>query len=440
MNDVMLYGIKYDNLGSIKLGDKEYVVVKSNDKIGYLEKVGDSYRVPNRGTLGGADFNINMLMTNVIDNIHKDYLDKINSGEVPTKEDLVKKIGEIQNNINNIPTLKQQLSGNNIEIDKFKQLTSELLKEIDKRNDKAAVPNYDGISSFNINNNGNVENYLSAGENKDKVTLKGAELDILNDEYNKHLQSIDASTNPEENVQAAFNNMKKFGYNSENTSVTAEEYATKYGENITDTKSMAESNLLNNDEVAAKLAKENSQPYVAFTSGDTRRNVDYITNQEGKVYEFKHGNNNQIEGIDAVEIKGKDGEIIQERESVVEIDATDFSMQHFGIPEEEMTASDANNLLMSGRDKYTQEEISYLTDLRHKRLEEEGLVQKTDDLGEIKEETDEKTTEFKPMVKTLGLDPRTQNKEAAHIDTFILCLFVQLGIFLVTLIAMLMIK
>src|SRR5574344_1375431 len=180
MNDVMLYGIKYDNLGSIKLGDKEYVVAKSNDKIGYLEKVGDSYRVPNRGTLGGADFNINMLMTNVIDNIHKDYLDKINSGEVPTKEDLVKKIGEIQNNINNIPTLKQQLSGKNIEIDKFKQLTSELLKEIDKRNDKAAVPNYDGISRFNINNNGNVEIYLRAGLNIDRPITACGQLDPFN--------------------------------------------------------------------------------------------------------------------------------------------------------------------------------------------------------------------------------------------------------------------
>ena len=137
------------------------------------------------------------------------------------------------------------------------------------------------------------------------------------------------------------------------------------------------------------ITQEQCESVISFYSNieDIKEKNEFQIEWAKKV-EFKY-NNNQIEGIDAVEIKGKDGEIIQERESVVEIDATDFSMQHFGIPEEEMTATDANNLLMSGRDKYTQEEISYLTDLRHKRLEEEGLVQKTDDLGEIKEETDE---------------------------------------------------
>lgn len=376
-NRINLNGEIYEIIEIIKMGNHSYPVIKKGDDITYLEQLQSndkiSYVLPSKdfslqGNQGKSleHLNQNILMNHIIETLKSD----IRSGKYESKEDLIKRIKEIQQFIDTDYQIKGFLKGDieGLTLESFQSNLKGMLDYFDEYNNDVNL-NLENVSSIKTEN-GEYIKYESKDGIKileDNVSNKTF-AEQFRDEQNKYasLQSSDGNLSTE----------KVFDSLEQHQKISVD----------MDSLDSYDKKDMTNEQISSSNAVKSltDDPFI-------------IANPEHNLFIDDDGNELTTERKDNEIIINKAEESTNgEISSKEEIDSIDFGS---------LTDSDIYILLTEKRHLLTEEQIDLL-----EKIQEQRRIQ-----------DENKSMENGKRPKSIGEHPSTKNGQAAYTNLFILC-------------------
>ena len=391
-NSFTINNKKYDSIGKLIINDEVYVVTQNgSDVVLLLATLSDNkyiYSIPQRNESDTLKYKGIMFASEIINEIKKD----IESGYIPSKEELQKRIEKSSYILNNDVQLKNSLQNQSVE--EFKASLKSLYEYFDEQVKKTPDLDFANYVSKNVND----KEYYFDTTNNDKMLVNRSDNSLtyeLKDKENEARVAGESITSEE-----AYRNIEK----------EKEEITTTNIKDI-NLNDMSISNIDSSNIIGLGVVRE-AKKENTNVKGNIEEGI--YMDQEGNVITTTEVKDNVVANQGGVVAAGTNEEVTENQ-----IYSSEIS-NPLGIDENKVTLDEVEALL-SRQEQLTVEQITYLEQLRVKKQNEY-------DNGAESGLTNSK--QRKLISPWGGSESQTDNR-AAYVNLIVLCLFVQVFMLLI---------